>query len=270
MNPWRLLNGLALASVVAAGLSGGPFFASVVLGVWFVPIGAATLGGARSAPPALALFGGSVAIPLTLLATAQIPALQARVAFAWLALACWVICVAAGLLLRHRPRLCGAVIAGGAAAGGLAAVGYFNDWFPLLPAGLWLPGAAASAFAPEQGKLTRLPGELILGSVALVLSVGVVIGSLGRPVLVQTQTEAVAVRLGWPLPFVVQDKSQFASLLSFPRYSGLANPGEYPTRVAWPEFAIDIGTLFAALFLGLGGAMKIALVVLRRVRDRSG
>lgn len=255
---WRVLTAVALGSSLVVGVWADFFLAGVVLGAWLVPLGAARLGGARSAPPALALFGGSVSIPLTLLAMAQIPGLRARVGFAVVALVCWAVCVAAGVLLRDRPRAAGRVMAGSAAVGGVAGIGYFNDWFPLMPAAFWLPGAAVSVLAPREGRLPKLPAWLILAAITLILSVAVVVGSLGRPVPVLAESEAAVVPLGWPVPFIVQDQARFASLLSYPRYGRVANPGEYSTRVLWGEFALDVGIVFGTVFLSLGGLITLA------------
>lgn len=85
--------------------------------------------------------------------------------------------------------------------------------------------------------------------VLLVMSVLLTVLTIILPVAVERQTELDAVRLGYPLPFFVQDFSRYTPL-SFPQYFSLGSPWEDPfVAWLWRNFLVSYA-IITVLILG--------------------
>lgn len=72
--------------------------------------------------------------------------------------------------------------------------------------------------------------SLIIGTVLLVVSLFV-------PVKVTDQSAAGAVKLGWPLHYIIQDQSSLDP--PYPTRSSFLSINEYPTEISWSYLVAD-------------------------------
>lgn len=84
-------------------------------------------------------------------------------------------------------------------------------------------------------------------AVVLVLSILLVLSSVYWSVTVYSQADLAnaEVKLGLPLPFVVQ--SQDLSLSSLPTHTSIRIPLENPTRILFPQFILNVAIVFGIL-----------------------
>ncbi len=98
----------------------------------------------------------------------------------------------------------------------------------------------------------------------LVLSVLLVLSSVYWPVTVYSQADLAnaEVKLGLPLPFVVQ--SQDLTLSSLPTHTKIRIPLENPTKILLPKFISNVAIVFGMLSFILNFLKAIGLRVSRR------
>lgn len=79
----------------------------------------------------------------------------------------------------------------------------------------------------------------------LMLSGLVVLASVFVPVVVSSRSDLVEVKLGEPLPFLLQEQTGYDPSLPWQVY--FYSPLEVPTRILWPQFLLDVTLVFGAL-----------------------
>ncbi|MBE9190875.1 hypothetical protein IQ230_11030 [Gloeocapsopsis crepidinum LEGE 06123] len=82
----------------------------------------------------------------------------------------------------------------------------------------------------------------------LLLSVVTVLASAYIPVTVYSQANLSEVKLGLPLPFIVQNQNYYPP---FPWQTGLRSVWENPTQILWLVFFLDVFIVFGAFSLVL-------------------
>ncbi|OKH28406.1 hypothetical protein [Chroogloeocystis siderophila] len=82
----------------------------------------------------------------------------------------------------------------------------------------------------------------------LLLSVVTVLASAYLPVTVYSQANLSEVKLGLPLPFIIQNQNYHPQ---FPWQTGLRSVWENPTQILWLVFFLDVFIVFGAFSLVL-------------------
>lgn len=80
--------------------------------------------------------------------------------------------------------------------------------------------------------------------VALMLSGLVVLASVFVPIVVSSTSDLVEVKLGGPLPFLLQEQTDYD--LSWP-WQVYFYSLEIPTRILWPQLLLDVALVFGAI-----------------------
>jgi hypothetical protein len=82
----------------------------------------------------------------------------------------------------------------------------------------------------------------------LLLSIVLFLAAAYLPVTVYTQANLSEVKLGLPLPFIVQNQNYYPP---FPWQTGLRSVWENPTKILWLVFFLDVFIVFGAFSLAL-------------------
>lgn len=100
--------------------------------------------------------------------------------------------------------------------------------------------------------------------VAALLSVPLVLISVFVPVPVHTQADLAQVRLGLPLPFMIQDQTGYTPPL--PWQTHFYSPWENPTHILLPELLLSLAIIFVVISLLLNGLTFTLLFALSRCK----
>lgn len=106
-------------------------------------------------------------------------------------------------------------------------------------------------------------------SLVLTLSGSLVLASLTVPVSVANREELAHVKLGLPIPFVIQNMSSYDPPF-FPWRFPFVSPWEHPPWVLWPQFFLNIAVVFGVLLLGFRVVKMLTRRLLLLNKPRTG
>lgn len=83
----------------------------------------------------------------------------------------------------------------------------------------------------------------------LVLSVLFVFATVFLPIIVYSPTDLLAVHIGWPLAFIIQNQRPYAP--SFPWQTHLYSVWENPIQILWLQLFFNIAIVFGITSLAI-------------------